>query len=277
MEMETLERLRQMAARMRLSALAMALGAGRHGAHLGAAMSSMEIMAALYGRVLRFDPANPAWPDRDRFIASKGHCVLSLYAALAEVGFLSRETLATFGQNGSCLAGHPCMNMDLGLEYSSGSLGMGLGVSVGMALDARQKGRAHRVFVLLGDGELNEGSNWESFMAGAHYKLDNLVAIVDRNQLQLDGPTEEIMALGDVAAKIAAFGWNVKELDGHDIGQLLSALEAKNEGRPLAVVAHTVKGKGVSFMENVKEWHHAALNQAQYDQAVQEVREAASL
>lgn len=277
MARETVERLRQMAARMRLSALEMALGAGRHGAHLGAALSSMEIMAVLYGQVLRLDREQPSWPERDRFIASKGHCVLSLYAALAEAGFISKETLSTFGKNGSCLAGHPCMDLSLGLEYSSGSLGMGLGVSVGMALDARQKGRAHRVFVLLGDGELNEGSNWEGFMAGGHYKLDNLVAVVDRNGLQLDGPTEDIMALGDLGAKLKAFGWNVKEIDGHDIGQLLAALEEKNEGRPLAVIANTVKGKGVSFMENVKEWHHAALNQAQYDQAVQEVREAASL
>lgn len=277
MTAETSRSLRQMAARMRLTALEMALGAGRNGAHLGPAMSCMEIMAALYGRVLRLDKNNPLWIDRDRFLASKAHCVLAHYTALAEAGFISREELATFEKNGTRLAGHPSMNPELGLEYSGGSLGMAIGVAIGMAVDAKRRGRANRVFVLLGDGELNEGSNWEGFMAAPHLKLDNLVAIVDKNQLQYDGPTEEIMALGDLGAKMRAFGWQTSEIDGHNLDRLVETLESRPEGRPLAVIADTVKGKGVSFMENVREWHHSTLTQAQYDQAVMEVKEAASL
>jgi transketolase len=240
-------------------------------------MSAMEIMAVLYGRVLRLDKNNPTWPERDRFIASKAHCVLAHYAALAEAGFISREELATFEKNGTRLAGHPAINLALGLEYSGGSLGLAIGVAVGLALDAKRKGRGHRVFVLLGDGELDEGSNWEGFMAAAHFKLDNLVAVVDKNRLQYDGPTEDIMALGDLGAKMRAFGWQVAEVDGHDPGELAEALESRPEGRPLAVIANTVKGKGVSFMEDVRDWHHSSLSQAQYDQAAQEVREAVSL
>lgn len=277
MTAETIQSLRQMAARMRLAALDLALGAGRNGAHLGPAMSCMEIMAALYGRVLRLDKNNPSWNDRDRFLASKAHCVLAHYAALAEVGFISREELATFEKNGTRLAGHPAMNPDLGLEYSGGSLGLAIGVAIGMAVDAKRKGRANRVFVLSGDGELDEGSNWEGFMAAPHLKLDNLVVIVDKNKLQYDGPTEEIMALGDLAAKMRSFNWQTSEIDGHDLDQLVAALDSRPEGRPRAIIAHTVKGKGVSFMENVREWHHSTLTQVQYDQAVKEVKEAAAL
>ena len=277
MNAEAIRDLEQMATRMRLTALEMALGAGRNGAHLGPALSCMEIMAALYGRVMRLDKNNPTWPGRDRFMASKAHCVLAHYTALAEAGFISREDLASFEKNGTSLAGHPSMNLDMGLEYSGGSLGMAIGVAVGLALDARRKGRDHRIFVLLGDGELNEGSNWEGFMAAAHFKLDHLVTVVDQNRLQYDGPTEDIMALGDLAAKMRAFGWQALEIDGHDLGQLMAALETRPEGQPLAIIAKTVKGKGVSFMENIREWHHSVLSQAQYEQAVKEVREAASL
>lgn len=271
---QTCARLTAMARRMRLRALAMALTAGRNGAHIGPAMSSMEIMAVLYGHVLRIDSDNPAAADRDRFIPSKAHCVLALYTALAEAGLLSDTDLVTFEKNGSFLTGHPSMNPKCGIEYSGGSLGMALGVCIGMALDAKQKKRDHRVFCLLGDGELDEGSNWEGFMSAAHFQLDNLVAIIDKNILQYDGPTEEIMALGDLGAKLQAFGWTVREVNGHDLGQLLEALGSSAAGRPLAVIANTVKGKGVSFMENVREWHHSTLSQAQYDQAVAEVTEA---
>ncbi|MDR1656438.1 MAG: transketolase [Deltaproteobacteria bacterium] len=277
MTVATIQELQQMATSMRLTALDMALGAGRNGAHLGAAMSAMEIMAVLYGRVLHLGQVNPAKPDGDRFLASKAHCVLAHYTALAEIGLISREELGTFGKSGTRLAGHPAMNPELGLEYSGGSLGQAIGFAIGLALDARRKGRNHRVFVLMGDGELNEGSNWEGFMAAAHFKLNNLIAIVDKNQLQYDGPTEEIMALGDLGAKLQAFGWQTAEVDGHDVGQLLAALKSKPGDQPLAVIANTIKGKGVSFMENVREWHHSTLSQAQYNMAVKEVREAASL
>jgi transketolase len=249
----------------------MALGAGRTGAHLGPALSCIEILAVLYGHVLRLDIDNPSWSDRDRFIASKAHCVLAHYAALAEAGFIPRELLVTFEKRGSILACHPAMNAKLGLEYSGGSLGMAFGFAIGLALDASQKGRKHRVFVLLGDGELDEGSNWEGFMCASHLHLNNLVAVIDRNQLQYDGLTEEIMSLDNLSAKTRAFGWETIEINGHDLSQLLEALEARPIARPLAVIANTIKGKGVSFMENVKEWHHSVLSQTQFDQAVKEI------
>ena len=270
------DEIKKMAGRLRLAALDLALAAGRHGAHLGPALSCMEIMATLYGRVLRFDPRNPAWPERDRFLVSKAHCVLALYTALAEAGFVRPEDLAGFEQSDGDLAGHPAWEPARGLEYAGGSLGQALGVGVGRALAV--KGQGPRVFVLLGDGELNEGSNWEGFMAAAHFRLDNLTAIIDKNGLQYDGPTEEVMALGDLGAKLRAFGWEVREADGHEPGELIEALEPPwAPGRPLAVIARTVKGKGVSFMENVREWHHAVLSPAQHETATREIREAAGL
>ena len=270
--------LKKMAGRMRLAALDMALGAGRHGAHLGPALSCMEIMATLYGRLLRLDPKNPAWPERDRLLVSKAHCVLALYTALSEAGFLKPEELAGFEKSGSDLAGHPTWAPAQGLEYAGGSLGQALGVGLGRALAAKGRGQGHRIFVLLGDGELNEGSNWEAFMAAAHFRLDNLTAVIDKNQLQYDGSTEEVMALGDLGAKLRAFGWETREADGHEPGELIEALEPPpSADRPLAVIAKTIKGKGVSFMENVREWHHAVLSPAQHEQAAREVREAAGL
>ena len=269
---EQIAHLEQMARRMRLRALKMALDAGNNGAHLGSAMSCMEIFAALYGSVLRFDPANPGWEERDRLMVSKAHCVLAYYTALAEAGFLTDSELDTFEKNGTYLPGHPAVNISKGIEYAGGSLGQALSVSVGMAIDAKQKGRKHKVYVLLGDGECDEGSNWEAFMAAAHFRLDNLIAILDKNQLQYDGPTEEIMKLGDMSAKLGAFGWHVTEINGHNIGELLDAFAVSASKRPCMIIANTVKGKGVSFMENAREWHHARLTPRLYEAAVAEVR-----
>ena len=261
----------EMARRMRINALKMALNAGHNGAHLGPAMSCMEIFAVLYSGILQYDINKPEWKNRDRFLVSKAHCVLAYYTALAEAGFIEKDELLTFEKNGTSLAGHPVMDISRGIEYSGGSLGMALPVSLGMALDAKQAGRNHKVYVLLGDGECDEGSNWEAFLAASHFKLDNLVVIIDKNKLQYDGTTDEIMNLGDLGNKLKAFDWEVTEINGHDIAGLLKAFSLSCKEKPYAIIANTIKGKGVSFMENIREWHHSILSQAQYDKAIKEI------
>lgn len=269
---EKIECLRQMARRMRIKAIDMAYGAGESGAHLGPALSCMEIFAVLYGNLLRYDTANPAWEERDRFIPSKAHCVLAYYTALREAGFLTEEDLLSFEKPGTCFAGHPSRNQEKGIEYSGGSLGMALSVGVGMALGIRKKQRGGRVFILLGDGELDEGSNWEAILSAAHFRLSHLTAIIDKNQLQYDGNTEEVMALGDLQGKFERFGWEAKTVDGHDIGALLEAFAGFHEDRPHVLIAETVKGKGVSFMEGKREWHHSVLKKQEFDIARKEIQ-----
>jgi transketolase len=267
------QRIRQMAARMRRRILDVAFACNQS-AHLGGGLSMVEIMATLYGAVLHFDVRDPSAEDRDRFILSKGHGVLGLFSALNAVGFISDEVFATFETNESDLIAHPVMNLPLGIESSNGSLGHGLSMGVGLALAARKKGRAHRVFVLLGDGECNEGTVWEAAMSGAHFKLDNLVAIVDNNRLQSDGRNDVVMDTGDLAERWAGFGWNVCDVDGHSIPALYDAFTSRHvPGKPKAVVARTVKGKGVSFMENNNDWHHNRLTKVHYEQALQELGE----
>lgn len=239
--------------------------------HPGGSLSAADIVAALYFRVLRnIDPANPKDPDRDRFILSKGHCCPVVYAALAEKGFVDRGQLDTFRQLHSPLQGHPDMRKLPGIEMNTGSLGQGLSAGVGMALAGKIDKRTYRVYVLLGDGECQEGQVWEAAMAAAHYNLDNLVAIVDRNNLQIDGPTEQVMSLEPLADKWRAFGWHTIETDGHSFPGILSAFAeaASVQGRPTAIIASTIKGKGVSFMENAVEWHGTAPNAEQRDRAL---------
>jgi len=257
---------------MRRKALDLAFSAGTNGAHLGPGLSMIELMAVLYSGILKVDPADPESPDRDRFILSKGHGVLAYYTALHYAGFITEAELTTFERNESFLPGHPIMNVKKGIETSSGSLGMGLSIAIGSAIAAKKANRSNRVFVLLGDGECDEGSVWEAAMAAAHYHLDNLVAIVDKNSLQYDAPTTEIMDLGDFAGKWRAFGWDVAEVDGHCVPAVYDAFATPlRSSRPYIVIAHTVKGKGVSFMENKSEWHHNRLTRAQYESAIREV------
>lgn len=267
---ETVLRLTELAKRMRLDALDMALAAGSGGSHVGGSLSCIEILAVLYGEVLRFDVKNPLDPNRDRFIPSKNHCVLAHIPALAAAGFFPREEILEFQKDGGRLTGYP-RRPEIGLEYSGGSLGMALSVGAGMALAAREQGRPSRIYILLGDGELHEGSVWEAFMSAAHYGLDNLTAIVDRNHLSYDGDTEAVMGLGDLRARLESFGWHVSSCDGHDAGALLEAFGDTAPGRPHAVIAETVKGKGVSFAENRPEWHHHRLSREEYEQARREV------
>lgn len=264
--------LEEMARRLRRHVIVQTASAAS--GHPGGSLSAADIVAALYFRVLRgLDPTDPRNPDRDRFVLSKGHVCPVLYAALAERGFIPREELTTFRKLHSRLQGHPDMTKVPGVEASAGSLGQGLSMAVGMALAGKLDGRPYRVYVLLGDGECQEGQVWEAAMSAAHYKLDNLVAIVDRNGLQIDGPTEEVMSLGDLVAKWRAFGWHALEIDGHSFPEILAAFDeaAATRGRPTAIVARTVKGKGVSFMENAVEWHGVAPNAEQRDRALAEL------
>lgn len=267
------QRIREMAKRMRRSILDVSY-ACNSSAHLGGGLSIVDIMATLYGAVLRYDRGNPAWEGRDRFILSKGHGALGYYSALLAAGIISEETFATFQTNDSDLIGHPVMNVPLGIESSNGSLGHGLSMGVGLALAARKRNMKHRVYVLLGDGECNEGSVWEAVMSAAQLKLGNLVAIVDNNRFQNEGPCEAIMDCGNLAAKWESFGWNVCRVDGHNISELYGALVERNvQDRPKALIAGTIKGKGVPFMENNNAWHHNRLTKAHYDQALREMGE----
>jgi len=262
--------LRYLANKLRRTSLLMARRVGRTGSHLGSGLSSVEIFATLYGAVLRLNPTNGRDDTRDRLVLSRGHSVLSYYAALCEVGFLSQEDLLQFEVNGSFLHGHATRDLDRGVEFSGGSLGLGITFAVGVALAAKVRGQSQRVYVIIGDGECDEGVVWEALMCASHYKLDNLTVIVDNNKLQYDGHPDEVMSLGDLASKFSAFGLHVVEVDGHDVGALLDAFRLDVNSRPKAVIAHTVKGKGVSFMEGKKEWHHSILTEAQYEQAILE-------
>jgi transketolase len=244
--------------------------------HIGTAFSSVDLLAVLYGEMLSVRPTDPAWSDRDRFILSKGHGCVALYCALAERGFFPLEELDTFYQDGSDLMGHASHKGVLGVELSTGSLGHGLPVATGMALAAHRDGNRHRVVALLSDGECDEGSNWEAILFAGHHRLDNLVAIVDFNKIQSLGRVDEVMELEPLGDKWKAFHWAVREIDGHDFGQIRNALGAVpfEPGKPSCIVAHTVKGKGVSFMEDDLLWHYRSPDADEYERAMTELEAA---
>jgi transketolase len=272
MREKKIAKITEIATRMRKQVLTMGYNVGNLGAHFGSGLSIIDITATLYGEIMRLDPKNPLWEDRDRFILSKGHGSLGYYTALGEAGFLSEEDLNTFEKNDGFLPGQPQMDVSKGIEFSTGSLGHGLSIGIGIALVAKSKQKDFRTYVLMGDGECNEGSVWEAAMAAAHYKLDNLVAIIDKNDLQSDGCTADIMCMDNWREKWEAFGWEAIEVDGHDIAQLYDIFsKSHSNGKPLAVIAKTIKGKGISFMENNNEWHHNHLTKAQFDQALEEI------
>lgn len=241
--------------------------------HTGGSLSATDILTTLYFSVLNIDPQRPDWEQRDRFVLSKGHASAALYATLAERGYFDQEILTTFDQVDSILQGHPDMKDTPGVDISTGSLGQGLSVAVGMSLAAKIRGESYRVYALLGDGELQEGQVWEAAMSAAHYKLDNLTAIIDRNGLQLLGPTENNMALEPLNTKWEAFGWEVMDVDGHNFNSLLDAFSKALlvKGKPVVIIAHTVKGKGVSFMEGLPEWHSKAPTNEQLAKALAEL------
>ena len=225
--------------------------------HPGGSLSATDLMVGLFFGIMNLDPQQPLWPQRDRFVLSKGHGAPAYYAVLANLGYFPRQDLMTLRQFDSCLQGHPDCRCTPGIEVCTGSLGQGLSLANGMALANRLDGNPARVYVMLGDGELQEGQIWEAAMTAAHYKLDNLTAIVDNNRLQIDGFVSEIMNIEPVAAKWLAFGWHAIEIDGHDMADILQALDEAGQvkGRPTVIVAHTVKGKGVSIFENKAEYH----------------------
>jgi transketolase len=239
--------------------------------HIGGDLSVTDILVTLFGAVLTVDPQAPQAPGRDRFVLSKGHCAGALYATLARCGFFSAEELGTFMAPLSALNGHPDRKKVPGVETNTGPLGHGFPVAVGIALAARLQGEPWRTFVVLGDGELQEGSNWEAAMTAAHYDLGSLTAIVDRNRLQQGARTEDTKQLEPLADKWRSFGWEVREVDGHDHLALLDALSPSSSGDPVAVIAHTIKGKGVSFIEDRVEWHHKVPDADQVKAAIQEL------
>ena len=243
--------------------------------HPGGSLSAVELMVATFFEKMRVDPKDPKNPDRDRFVLSKGHAAPCYYGVLAEKGFISRDEFKNFRQLHSILQGHPDAKKVPGVDASTGSLGQGASIAVGMALGAKCQGKDTKVYTILGDGECQEGQVWEAFMAAAHYKLDNLTVMVDNNGLQIDGSNDQVMSLGDLAAKLRAFGFELFELaDGNDIAAVVEALNAPvPAGKPKCILAHTVKGKGVSFMENQVGWHGKAPNEEQRAQALKELED----
>ena len=243
--------------------------------HPGGSLSCADLLAALYFDVMRIDPANPQWEDRDRFVMSKGHACPALYAALAMKGYFPVETLDTLRELGSILQGHPYSGKTPGVDVSTGSLGQGLSVANGIALGAKLNGKDYYTYCLLGDGEIEEGQVWEACMTAAHYKLDNVIGFVDYNHLQIDGTIEDVIGNVNLQGKFAAFGWNVLTVDGHDIAAIIEAIgQAKaTKGVPTMIIMNTVKGKGVSFMENQVGWHGKAPSAEQVAQALKELGE----
>ena len=241
--------------------------------HPGGSLSATELMTTLFFRQMRIDPKNPKDPNRDRFVLSKGHSAPCYYAVLAERGFISRDEFTNFRQLHSILQGHPDCKKVPGVDASTGSLGQGCSIAVGMALGAKHQGQDVKVYTLLGDGECQEGMVWEAFMAAAHYKLDNLTIFIDWNGLQIDGRNDDVMSLGDFPGKLRAFGLDVIEVaDGNDLEQVIAALDVPHlSGKPRCILCHTVKGKGVSFMENEAGWHGKAPNHEQAAQALKEL------
>lgn len=240
------------------------------GGHFGGSLSSADIITALYYRLMRIRPKEPKWSDRDRFILSKGHSCPALYAVLADKGYFTPEVLDTFEKINSPLTMHPDMDMVSGVDMSTGSMGHGLSIGVGMALAGKLDKKSYRVFVLMGDGETQEGSVWEAAMAGFHYHLDNLIAIVDRNRLSVDGFVEEIMSIEPVVKRWESFGWVVRQINGHKMKEIVEVLEKVplKKGKPTAIIAQTVKGKGVPFMENRREWHRKDITKEEIQEAL---------
>jgi transketolase len=270
----SIEDLRWRAEWIRLETIRQIAGAGL--GHYSSTFSAAELLAVLYYRTLRLDPADPQWPDRDRFLLGKGHIGVGLWPVLADLGYFPAEWLDRFGQIDAPLTDHPIMREVPGVDFSSGSLGHNLSVGVGMCLAARMRGGDHRTFVLLGDGELHEGQVWEAAMSASHYKLGNLVAIVDANGSSADGPTSDVMNIEPIGGRFEAFGWRAVEIDGHDVARIVEVLDALPDAAtsvPTVIVARTIKGKGVSLMESSpREWHLGFLGSEDRQRAEQEIR-----
>ncbi len=270
-QIERIEKCKKAAAQIRKNIIEMTYAVGGVGAHLGGSLSMVEILAALYIGTLKFRLENLEWAERDRVILSKGHAALALYPTLVQAGMLSEEELYCFKKDGSHLTAHPSCHGVPGVEFASGSLGQGLSLGVGVALALKRKNYlSSRVFVLLGDGECNEGSVWEAAASASHFQLNQLVAVVDQNQMQYDGDTKEVMEMQPIAEKWRDFGWHVCEVDGHCIEELLDVFTIESK-KPFVILANTIKGKGISFMERDWRFHNSRISKEQYKQAIEEL------
>ena len=270
MEKDKVELVKNFAFNVRKNILKMAFEAGSSSSHLGGALSIVEIVSFLFSYQMKIDKKNISWEDRDRFILSKGHACLAYYAALAEIGFIDKNELNTFEKDDSNLLGHPVLNKKLGIDFSTGSLGMGLSIAIGLSIAAKKKKKDFKVYVILGDGENNEGSVWEAAMSAPNFNLDNLCVIIDKNNFQQTGTNKEIMNTESLPEKWKSFGWEVSEANGHDIIELFNFFEKKSP-KPKLLIANTVKGKGISFSENNNDWHHAVLTKNFYEKALNEL------
>ena len=273
-EEDQIKNIKSFAFRVRKNILEMAVAAGAGSAHFGGALSIAEIVSTLFAYQMKIDKKNPKWEERDRFILSKGHACLAYYAALCEVGYISKEELKTFEKNDTNLLGHPVINRNLGIDFSNGSLGMGLSLGIGVAISSKKKKKKFCVYVIVGDGECNEGSIWEGAMAAPNFKLDNLYVIIDKNNFQQTGSNKEIMNVENLKDKWSSFGWHAVEVDGHNIQELCDSFnESGKINKPKAIIANTIKGKGFSFSENNNEWHHSVLSKSFYEKAIKELLE----
>ena len=267
-----IKRINNFSLNSRKNILEMAYLAGSSSSHLGGALSIVEIISTLFTTQININKKKPNWIDKDRFILRKGHACLAYYAALSEVGFISKEELKTFEKDDSNLLGHPVLNKKLGIEFSNGSLGMGLSLGIGVAISLKKKKKKFNVYVVMGDGECNEGSVWEAAMAAPNFRLDNLYAIIDKNNFQQTGSNKEIMNVENLKDKWQSFGWHTSEIDGHNSEELYEYFEKSKEiKKPKALIANTIKGKGFSFSENNNNWHHAVLTKSLYEKAISEI------
>jgi transketolase len=271
---EIIKKINNFALNSRKNILDMALAAGASSSHFGGALSMVEVVSTLFASQMKIDNNNPNYEDRDRFILSKGHACLVYYAALCEIGHLKKSELETFEKNDSNLLGHPVLNKDLGIDFSTGSLGMGLSLGIGVAIACKKKGKNYKVYVVIGDGECNEGSVWEAAMAASNFNLDNLHVIIDNNGFQQTGSNKEIMNSDSLVEKWKSFGWETTELDGHNVSELFNYFEvSKKIKKPKALIAKTIKGKGFSFSENNNDWHHSILTKSLYEKALNEINQ----
>ena len=269
--MSSIQELIQVSKSIRKNILNMAFTAGSSSAHIGGALSIADIMTVLFATKIKYLKGDPYFEGRDRFILSKGHACLAYYASLFENNFLNEKDLLSFEKDGSDLLGHPVRNMEKGIEFSTGSLGMGLSLGIGVALSLKKKKLSNHIYIVLGDGECNEGSVWEAAMCASHYKLNNITVIVDNNNFQQTGSNDQIMSLGDLSLKWKSFNWTTSIIDGHDLNQINLAFEKNLSDYPNVIIAKTIKGKGVSMFENNNSWHHAVITKKIYDEAIFEI------
>ena len=268
-----INRIKNFSLEVKKNILDMAFSAGASSSHFGGALSIVEIISTLFSYKMNLKKEDPNWEDRDRFILSKGHACLAYYAALCEIGYISKDELKIFEKDDSNLLGHPVINKKLGIDFSNGSLGMGLSLGIGVAISLKKKEKKNNVYVILGDGECNEGSVWEASMAASNFNLNNLYAIIDKNNFQQTGSNKDIMDTADLLKKWSSFGWDTVELNGHNLEELYNYFsKEKTSKKPKAIIANTIKGKGFSFSENNNEWHHAVLTKSLYDKAIEELK-----